>query len=283
MSFRKTINRIFSASSMPQEILAADQKQQNLFSDEKKLSIPSLEMLPDDEMQRLNELLPWAAYVVDGKGRKFGNSYSSIKRNIAQEIPDRRIIELNSRYNLKDKTVLEVGCFEGIHTIALANQGAHVVAVDGRIENVLKTIVRCHFFDVAAKVQWWDLEKNKPSNITSKCDVLHHVGVLYHLADPIAHLDSLLDDVGSIIMLDTHVAVNSGERLSAKHGAFSYTYTSFNESGRDAPFAGLTPTARWIDSNDLLAFLKKKGFSHAEIAELRDERNGPRVLIFAHR
>jgi tRNA (mo5U34)-methyltransferase len=228
-------------------------------------------------------LLPWAAYVVDAKGRKFGNAYSTIKRNVAQEIPDRRIVELNKRYGLKNKTILEVGCFEGIHTIALANQGANVVAVDGRIENVLKTIVRCHFFDVVAKVQWWDLEKNKPANVTSKCDILHHVGVLYHLADPIAHLDTLLDDVGSVIMLDTHVAPHTGERVRTNHKDFGYSCTLFNESGREAPFAGLTPTARWVDSNDLLSFVKSKGFSHAEIAEHRDERNGPRVLIFAHR
>ena len=36
----------------------------------------------------------------------------------------------------------EVGCFEGIHTIALCQLGAEVVAVDARIENTVKRIAR---------------------------------------------------------------------------------------------------------------------------------------------
>lgn len=281
MSLRKQINRLLKSFDLCIEKIPPIEQHQ-LFSDEARLSIAALEALPNDELQRLNKLLPWAAYVVDGKGRKFGNAYSSTKRSLVQEVPDRRIVELNKRYGLKNKAVLEVGCFEGIHTIALANHGANVVAVDGRIENVLKTIVRCHFFDVHAKVQWWDLELNKPANVESKCDVLHHVGVLYHLADPIAHLDKILDDVGSTVMLDTHVA-RPDNNSHADYNGFRYSYTTYGEHGREAPFAGLTKSARWINSTDLLSFIRTKGFSHAEIAEHRDERNGPRVLIFAHR
>jgi tRNA (mo5U34)-methyltransferase len=37
---------------------------------------------------------------------------------------------------LSNKDVLEIGCFEGIHTIGLCNYSRRVYAVDSRIENV---------------------------------------------------------------------------------------------------------------------------------------------------
>lgn len=113
---------------------------QSLYRDtDKRISIPNLVDLPDDELLRLNQLLPWSAFIVDEKGRNFGKAYSDIKRNEVQIVPDPRIVELDKRYQLKGKRAVEAGCFEGIHSAALAQLGANVAAFDGRIENVIKT------------------------------------------------------------------------------------------------------------------------------------------------
>ena len=49
------------------------------------------------------------------------------------------------------------------------------------------------------------------------CDVMHHVGVLYHLRDPVAHLAAALPQVSTALMLDTHVAPDS-EALEEEAG-----------------------------------------------------------------
>lgn len=249
---------------------------------DKCLDIRGINDLKDEELERLNALLPWAAFVLDRQGRNFGQAYSPKKRNDPQAIPDRRIIELDRRYGLAGKYVLEAGCFEGIHTVGLLQKGATVSAFDGRIENVIKTLVRCWAFDVYADVFFWNLEEDLPRSARIECDILHHVGVLYHLMDPIGHLASVLPSVRQAVMLDTHIAPE-GKGTQAESAGFEYRYINFKEAGRAPPFAGLGDHAKWVALDDLVGFLKHSGFGNVDVAERRDERNGLRVLIYAHR
>ena len=243
--------------------------------------IPLLENLPDEELARLNEILPWAAFLEDEKGRKFGHAHSKTKRNLAQIIPDSRIKLLDERLGLQGKTVLEAGCFEGFHTIGLMQKGAIVTAFDSRIENIVKTMVRCCAFNLQANVCYWNLEDKKPSNIRTY-DIVHHIGVLYHLLHPIEHLEEICLCAKQTLFLDTHVA--SAEKLNTiNHKGFAYRYSYFTEGGRESPFAGMESKAKWIHPDDLISYIKTLGFNDVELIDKRAERNGDRVLIIANR
>lgn len=243
--------------------------------------IPLLSELPDEELVRLNELLPWSAFVVDEKGRKFGEAHSNIKRNAPQIIPDYRSELLEQRVGLKGKTVLEAGCFEGIHTIGLAQKGAVVTAFDSRIENVIKTMVRCGAFNINANVCYWNVEHLKPEYI-EQYDIIHHVGVLYHLLNPIEHLEEICACAKQTLLLDTHVSSRQ-ETLTAEYKGFKYRYCDYKEFGRESPFAGMKDFAKWLHPDDLLTYLGRLGFRDVDLVEERDERNGDRVLIIANR
>jgi tRNA (mo5U34)-methyltransferase len=246
-------------------------------------ALPSLaDDLSDADIGRLNEMLPWAAFTLDTHGRRLGRAHSERKRQLPQVIPDPRIEELDRRYGLRGRRVLEVGCFEGIHTIALARCGAEVTAVDARIENVAKSAVRCAVYGVRARFGVWDVELPAPKHLSVACDVLHHVGVLYHLADPVAHLAYLLPQVGHALMLDTHVAPPGPPTGSYASGGRSHAYRPFRESGRQDPFSGMRDHAKWLPQAALLELLQQSGFS-AEEVRVREERNGPRALIYARR
>lgn len=246
-----------------------------------KNCIPLLDELPDDELIRLNTLLPWSAFIVDEKGRKFGEAHSKTKRNSPQIIPDYRSKLLEERVGLKGKTVLEVGCFEGIHTIGLAQKGAMVTAFDSRIENVIKTMVRCGAFNINANICYWNVENPKPDYI-KQYDIIHHVGVLYHLLKPIEHLEEICACAKQTLLLDTHVS-SKQDMVSAQYRGFKYRYSNYKEFGRESPFAGMEDTAKWIHPEDLLSYLKEIGFAEVDLVEERDERNGQRVLIIANR
>ena len=247
-----------------------------------QMDIARIASIPDAELERLNALLPWAAFVNDAQGRPFGRAYSSKKRNEPQSIPDRRILELDRRFGVAGKRILEAGCFEGIHTVGLMQQGASVNAFDGRIENVVKTLVRAWAFDLKPDVFFWNLEDSGPPPCDIACDILHHVGVLYHLTDPIGHLATVLPQVREAVMLDTHIAPPGADQVGESAG-FEYRYCNFREAGRAPPFAGLGDHAKWVALDDLERFLVQAGFANVDVAEQRDERNGLRVLIFAHR
>jgi tRNA (mo5U34)-methyltransferase len=245
--------------------------------------IPGVDALPDEELQRLNSLLPWAAYVLDARGRRFGQAYSPTKRNAPQTFPDRRIVELDRRAPLSERTVLEIGCFEGIHTAALAMRARHVKACDGRIENVVKTIVRCAMFGVAPSVFRWDMEEPPPAGIDLASDVLHHVGVLYHLTDPVGHLAGLLPHVKDAVLLDTQVAAPEAARETYEAGGRRVRYAHFSEAGREPPFAGLRGHAKWLVADDLVALVRELGFAHTDVTRLKQERNGWRLTLYARR
>ena len=240
---------------------------------------PEIDRMSDEELQRLNELLPWSSWVVDANGRRFGNRFTANKRNEPETIPNYRNVELNKRYDLSDKHVLEIGCFEGNHTVDLASMARKVTGVDSRIEHVVKTLVRCAMAGLHPAVYCWDVEQEIPLGLDLSCDVLHHCGVLYHLERPVEHLKRLAPLISTALLLDTHVAPEGGD-LKVDAGV---RYWHFDEHGRENPFAGMYGHAKWIVLEDLVGLLKRLGFNDVDVAERRDERSGPRVLIYANR
>lgn len=250
---------------------------------ENRVVVPVVETLSDADLAELNELLPWACFIVDSRGRRFGRPMSPTKRNLPQQVPDRRIRMLDERFGLKGQTVLEVGCFEGVHTAGLAMFAGHVKACDSRISNVVKTIVRCGMFQIMPTVFVWDVEQTAPPGQDITCDILHHVGVLYHLRDPVAHLKAVAPYVRRGIMLDTHYAREEDATEAYNVDGRDYRYKNFREGGRAEPFSGMYDSAKWLLLDDLRLLLKSLGFSKVEVVEDRAERNGPRVLLFAER
>lgn len=250
--------------------------------DEGQLPAPLVEMLSDEDLKQLNELLPWHCFTVDRQGRPFGRPAWEGKRDKPEQIPDRRIALFDERFGLGDKHVLEVGCFEGIHTIALCDRAARVTAIDGRIENVAKTIVRCSLFERHPTVFVCDLEAPEPQEERLQADLCHHMGVLYHLADPVRHLRQLGTWIGGGLMLDTHIATPEDADASYEVDGRSVRCRQFGERRSD-PFSGMLSHSRWILLDDIVEVLGEAGFGTIEVVEERAERNGARILLFAEK
>lgn len=250
---------------------------------ENRVTVPIVETLSDEDLAELNAMLPWACFIVDSQGRRFGKPMSSTKRNLPQAVPDRRIKMLDDRFGLSDLTVLELGCFEGVHTAGLVQYARHVKACDSRISNVVKTIVRCGMFQILPTVFVWDVELPPPSGQDISCDILHHVGVLYHLRDPVSHLLAIAPQVRRGIMLDTHYARPEDATKSYTVDGQVYRHKEFHEGGKAEPFSGMYSTAKWLLLDDMIGLLKGLGFSRVDVVEDRAERNGPRVLLMAER
>jgi tRNA (mo5U34)-methyltransferase len=252
-------------------------------SQDAKLHTKYIENLSNDDLELLNKLLPWQCFTYDSRGRQFGQPAAKHKRATPQRIPDPRIVELNRRVPLKDRQVLEIGCFEGIHTIALAQTGAQVTAIDSRIENVVKTIVRTWSFGHLVRAYKVDVEDLADEALVEPCDVVHHCGVLYHLVDPVGHLKRLLPKTRQAIMLDTHFARDDMCNEAYEVDGQNYSFWSYKEGGRSNAFAGMYDHAKWLRLDDIKGLLSAEGFSSVDVSQIREERNGPRCLIYATR
>ncbi|WP_108513303.1 class I SAM-dependent methyltransferase [Bradyrhizobium algeriense] len=240
-----------------------------------------VDAMSDDDLRHLNALLPWRCFTVDSHGRRFGNIAWKGKRDAPQVIPDRRIQTMDQIFKLSGKTVLEAGCFEGVHTVGLLGFGAKVVAVDSRIENVVKTIVRCAMFGYCPNVFVCNLDLSSDLATLPETDLIHHVGVLYHLKDPVRHLLALGKVAKEGIMLDTHVAIPDMARSVYEVDGKQYRYQHYKEGGTAEVFSGMYDHAKWLLLSDIEALLRQAGFASVRVAEERQERNGRRILLFA--
>lgn len=247
---------------------------------ENRASAPLVELLTDEQLAELNRLLPWSCFTVDGRGRRFGQAAWSGKRVEPQPVPDRRTLLLHEAVDLSDKHVLEVGCFEGVHTIGLARVAKTVTAIDARVANVVKTIVRCTFYGVRPDVLVCDVE-DAHQLASLECDVVHHVGVLYHLQDPVRHLQRLSRISSTAILLDTHVASDDEAVEILEVDGHHYPYRRYREP--PSVFSGMGSEARWLRLADIRQILEDGGFAKVEMLEERAERNGPRVLLLARK
>lgn len=235
--------------------------------------------ISDQSLQELNAALPWHAGTLLADGRLVGRlDARPHKREEVQPIPDKRIRRLDEALSLAGKSVLEVGCFEGIHTLGLRQFGADVTAVDIRPMNVLKTLARLSAHGESARVFVLDVEE---ATALGHFDVVFHCGVLYHLEDPVTHLRNLLPACDAIY-LDTHVAGagREGDTLVVADETFhGYRH---QEGGWNDPFSGRGANAFWLSPQDLQALLEAQGFACETWSE-RAERNGARIGLMARR
>lgn len=248
-----------------------------------RLPTKYVDHLSDEELDQLNRLLPWRCFTLDARGRRFGAPASATKRNVPQQIPDRRTLLLDKRFPLAGRSVLEVGCFEGVHTVGLAQRAERVIAIDSRIENVVKTIVRTWSFGHHVTAFQCDVEKPADFALVPTVDVVHHIGVLYHLQDPIAHLQALLPKTRHLLLLDTHVAADGEATEAYESNGKRFPFRRYKEGGRADAFSGMYDHAKWLPIEVLTGFLRDAGFGEIEVAEMRQERNGLRTLLFAKR
>jgi tRNA (mo5U34)-methyltransferase len=243
--------------------------------------IPFVDYLSNEDLTELNNLLDWNCFVADVHGRRFGNVAWSGKRDKPEKLPDWRHSILDKKINLSSKHVLEIGCFEGIHTISLCKLAGRVTAIDSRMENVVKTIVRTALFGYHPTVFKVDVENWHSQLEMLKSDVCHHIGVLYHLKDPVKHLLQLCSIVQEGILLDTHFAMEDQAVDIYEVNGKSYPYKKYSE-GKDV-FSGMYDHAKWLTLKGLEKIFRDGGFNIFEIVEERNERNGPRVLLWASR
>jgi len=240
---------------------------------------PYLDMLTDDQIRELNTLLPWQAYTVDGKGRRVGNRFGSRgKKETPQVIPDRRVVLTDETFDLGDKHVLEIGCLEGLHTIGLCQRARSVTAVDISLRYAVKTIVRSAFFGQHPDVFVCDVERWDDDDAL-RSDVVFHSGVLYHLADPVRHLLRLGRLTRCGMLLDTHVADPAAAVETMEVDGETYRY----EPTEETPGYASEVFSRRLPLDDLVAVLERAGFERVTVVEDRDERNGPRVALLAHK
>ena len=236
--------------------------------------------LSDQQLEDLQDAIAWETAMRLSDGRVLGRPG---KRGTISEPGDFRVRALESKLGLADKRVLELGCHEGIHTVQLASVAGEVVGVEVRPKNVVGALTRLFVHDVRnARIVLGDVRDLEASFGTF--DVLFHVGVLYHLLDPVEHLYRVAP-MADAILLDTHYETpeTARERSDLAYEGCRYTAYLVGEGGWEDSFSGVESSSRWLDREALLALVGDVGFTRLEVLDDRRERNGARLTLLARR
>lgn len=180
------------------------------------------------------------------------------------------------------KRILELGALEGAHSIALAQRGASVVAIEGRQANYQRArwvasilgVETVRF--VLADVRTADLAAY------GSFDLILNSGLLYHLDAPWALLAHLLP-LAPYMLIWTHYVhpEEATERVRIGGGEIRGVFRA--EYGIADPLSGLQPTSFWPSEEGLTAMLRLTGWSVVTADVQAAHPDGPGITLVARR
>jgi GT2 family glycosyltransferase len=193
-------------------------------------------------------------------------------------VADARVTRLRGELDLAGKRVLELGCLEGGHSVALSRLGPReLVAVEGRAASFVRCCVVKNVFGLDnVRFAFDDVRQVSPERY-GRFDVAVSMGVLYHLPDPhvlLANLAALTD----VVYLSTHYA---NDRYP-EHGPESELETPagrrrgriYREYGLADPLSGLDQHSFWPYEDDLREMCRAAGFANIKVMARDDAPAG---------
>jgi SAM-dependent methyltransferase len=178
-------------------------------------------------------------------------------------------------------TILELGCLEGGHSLALASRPGveHVTAVDGRPDN----IDRANFVKdkLGVRTVEFVLADLNLADLASlgRFDAIFCCGLLYHLSEP-WRLVRQMSVVAPALFLWTHYALEE----EAAQTVEGFRVKLYREGDLAHPFSGFQLDSPWLTLGSLINLLTGCGYKSIHLIENDLEMvNGPAVTIAARK
>lgn len=229
-------------------------------------------MTRDDLAERFAAVGPWfTRFVVDGC--EFGG-----EADYSPDLePDGRVWLFFEWFG-RPRTILELGSFEGAHTLMLAaaEPVERVLGLEGREQNVRRAQLAAELLGRGnIAFHQADLENVELASY-GRFDAVFCAGVLYHLPEPWR----LLEAIGAVsdqLFLDTHYAAQATDERGGFGGA------EVAEGGYDDSLSGLSSSSFWLTLRSLREALDRAGFAIEEQVDYPDWVNGPRAHLGCRR
>jgi 2-polyprenyl-3-methyl-5-hydroxy-6-metoxy-1,4-benzoquinol methylase len=195
---------------------------------------------------------PWTAHNI----RLEGDIYTIDKRIVGDEMRLRRIIQVISDVTarpFRSLRILDLACLEGLFAIELAQQGAKVVAIEGREANIQKA----RFAKEVLSLDHLDLVQDDVCNLSKQkygeFDVVLCLGILYHLTVPdVFHfIERIAEVCQGCVVIETETTI-------APEESYAYNGRKYWGKMRLEHVASSTPEERanslWASLDNLSSF-----------------------------
>jgi tRNA (mo5U34)-methyltransferase len=228
-----------------------------------------IDKLTKADLGRISAGRKWTSHSIDWLGRIIGDTTGR-----GYCIPNAICSYFADRFAGAGRTVLEYGCYEGAHSVALSMSGFDVLAIDSRQYNIDNAKARAELYGQRIRWEVRDLEDYLP---LQPHDLGFNMGVIYHLTDPVEHLKLAAEACKVAMLVDFNYADPGTDRYVSEDGLEYPCYTN-TESGYKAPKSGMRPIARWIGPGVVVDMLDTFFRSVEQVSDrVEQERNGRRV------
>jgi hypothetical protein len=222
--------------------------------------------------------------MADTFGGKWESRLPGVESGSTDKFSDQRVHwALDKIGGVTNKSVLEIGPFEGFHSFAFhKGEALSVLSIESNRDNFLKCLVVKEMYDLnSVKFVVGDAQAYlKDANNSSRFDVAWASGVLYHLQEPVDFLERLLDACDAVYIW-THFFSNeinlirngqekhfvpSADHLVNSNGhqirlhARSYLIPEYDSSDAGLWQGGIKDLTYWMEKQDILRTVKDKGF-----------------------
>lgn len=195
--------------------------------------------------RRFDALGPWfTRFEIDGVAFGGAHSYADDPR-----------VGLFFDWLGRPARILELGCFEGGHSVRLASPPfvERLVGLEGRPENIARARLAIEVLGRGnVEFRHVDLEGVSLAQF-GHFDAVFCAGLLYHLERPWR----LLEEIASVtdrLFLDTHCSASGNTTVDG------YAGSHYQEGGYSDPLSGLSDTSFWLTLTSLIDALSTVGF-----------------------
>jgi tRNA (mo5U34)-methyltransferase len=232
----------------------------------------------DEQLAEFQKAHAWSTARPIPDGRMLGAGKADTSR------VDARVEAVRERFG-EGLRVLEIGACEAQHTVLLAPFCREVVALEVRPKNVAGALIR-QLVNEVTNVRNVVMDVRDVTAAMGRFDLVFHVGVLYHLMNPVEHLIQIGRLDTSALLLDTHYATTDLKKFPDRkivQDGVTWRTKLYRERGWSDAFSGVEAESAWLYRDDLLSLISAIGFPQIEILRDEVERNGPRIGLLARR
>ncbi|MBL7196846.1 MAG: class I SAM-dependent methyltransferase [Candidatus Omnitrophica bacterium] len=194
-----------------------------------------------------------------------------------------RIDNLRGKVSLNGKSVLELGCLEGVHSSMLQAWGAKkVVAIEGKRENFLKSLIVKNAYKLDKCEFLYGDVNTVLDSLSAHFDLCLALGILYHVSNPVSLIFRIGEHADSLFVW-THYADEKCpkgpiEKITQNGLAFSGKYMHEDTTNI---LGSLEERVFWLFEDDLFRLVRKAGFNNIELIEKEDHEHGPAMTFLA--
>jgi hypothetical protein len=235
---------------------------------------------PEDEVIRG----PWIYHVLQMANRYYQPRTLRYHRTKYGE--DQRIKYIAYFLDLRGLRTLEIGPFEGHHSVLLEKMGVREnVAIESRDDNLRKCgrIKEKYGLGRTTFLQH-NLERlcsgqEKPQ-FNGPFDLVFCLGVLYHVPEPAKALAWFRSQANTLFLGTHYPEPQEPSDATYTHNGKSYRVKEWREGLMD-PLSGMSPVSLWPYEADLIAMIKDAGYSRISVLGKDLQNAMPHITILA--